>query len=73
MSKRQEGNPMRDRLAEFARSITPTRQEQLMAASILISMLVGSIVMHYRREYRVHHPIEASPSPRSSSQSSQSP
>jgi len=69
MSKRQEGNPLRDWLAEFARAITPTRQEQLMVAAILLSMLVGSIVMHCRREYRLNHPVEASPTPRGMTQS----
>jgi hypothetical protein len=69
MSKRQEGNPLRDRLADFARSITPTRQEQAIVAALLLSMLVGAIVMHCRREYRLHHPVAASPSPRPASQS----
>jgi hypothetical protein len=69
MSKRQEGNPLRDRLADFYRAIIPTRQEQLLVAAILLSMLVGAIVMHYRREYRLNHPIEPSPTPRGASQS----
>ncbi len=64
MSKRQEINPLRDRLTGFARSITLTRQEQALVAALLLSMLVGSLVMHYRREYRLNHPIEASPTPR---------
>jgi hypothetical protein len=65
MSKPQQANPLRERLAGFARAITPTRQEQSMVAAILLSLLVGAIVMHYRREYRLHHPVEASPTPRS--------
>jgi hypothetical protein len=64
MSKRQEGAPLPDRLAAFARSLTLTRQEQAMVAAILLSMLVGAVVMHYRREYRLHHALEASPTPR---------
>ena len=55
MSKRQEATPLRDRLAGFARSLTLTRQEQAMAAAILLSMLVGAVVMHYRREHRLQH------------------
>ena len=66
MNKRQEANPLRDRLISFARSLTLTRQEQAMVAAILLSMLVGSIVMHCRREYRLQHPVAASPTPRSS-------
>ena len=63
MSKRQEANPLRDRLAGIARSLTLTRQEQAMAAAILLSMLVGAVVMHYRREYRLQHALESSPAP----------
>jgi hypothetical protein len=69
MSKPQEGNPLRDRLAAFARSLTLTWQEQTMVAALLLSMLVGALVMHYRREYRLHHPVEASPTPRQESDS----
>jgi hypothetical protein len=64
MSKRQEGAPLPERLAAIVRSLTLTRQEQAMAAAILLSMLVGALVMHYRREYRLNHPIAASPTPR---------
>ena len=64
MSKRQEGNPLRDRLAGFARAIIPTWQERAMVAAILLSMLAGSLVMHWRREYRLRHPVEATPTPR---------
>jgi len=64
MSKRQDGPPpLRDRLAALARSLTLTWQEQAMVAVILLSMLVGALVMHYRREYRIHHPVVASPTP----------
>ncbi|MGA3172128.1 MAG: hypothetical protein ABSE62_14065 [Chthoniobacteraceae bacterium] len=66
MSKRQERTPLRDRLVRIARSLTLTRQEQAMVAAILLSILVGAIVMHYRREYRLQHPVEASPTPRHS-------
>jgi hypothetical protein len=69
MSKRQEANPLRDRLAGFARSLTPTPQEQAMVAALLLSLLAGSIVTHCRREYRLAHPAAASPSPRHTSQS----
>ena len=69
MSKRQEANPLRNRLAAFARSITPTTQEQMMVAAILLSLLVGSIVTHCRGEYRVQHPVAASPAPRPALQS----
>lgn len=61
---------MRERLAEIARSVTLTRQEQAMAAAILLSMLIGAVVMHYRREYRLHHPVQPSPAPRHASGSS---
>jgi len=64
MSKRQEGNRTRERLAAFARSLTLTWPERAMVAAILLSMLVGALVMHYRREYRLSHPVEASPTPR---------
>jgi len=66
MSKRQDATPLRDRLAAFARSLTPTPQEQAMVAAILLSLLVGAIVMHYRREYRLRHSLDASPTPQSS-------
>ncbi len=39
-----------------------------MVAALLLSLLVGFIVMHYRREYRLHHPAPASPTPRPGSQ-----
>jgi hypothetical protein len=61
MSKPQEGNPLTDRLAALAKSWTLTRQEQAMVTAILLSMLVGAVVMHWRREYRVSHPAVASP------------
>ena len=70
MSKRQEANPLRNRLAAFGRSITPTRQEQTMVAAILLSLLVGSIVRHCRSEYRLEHPVPVSPTPRPGLQSS---
>lgn len=66
MSKRQETTPLRDRLAGIARSLTLTRQEQAMVAAILLSMLVGAVVMHYRREHRLQHALDASPPPLSS-------
>ena len=62
MSKRQEAPPHpRDRLAAIARSLTLTPQEQAMVAAILLSMLVGAIVMHCRRDYRLNHPVIAAP------------
>jgi hypothetical protein len=69
MSKRQEANPLGERLVAFARSLTLTRGEQVMVAALLLSMLVGALVMHYRREYRLHHPVEASPAPHGASSS----
>jgi hypothetical protein len=69
MRKLQPANPLRAWLAGFARAITPTRQEQAMVAVLLVSLLTGSIVTHCRREYRLHHPAAASPSPRPASQS----
>ena len=68
-SRRQESKPTRERLAAIGRSLTLTWQEQAMVAAILLSMLAGAMVMHYRREYRVSHPVEASPTPRGDSQS----
>jgi len=65
MSKRQEATPLRDRLAGFARSLTLTRQEQALAAAILLSIMVGAVVMHYRREHRLQHPLEQAPAPQS--------
>jgi hypothetical protein len=64
MSKRQERDPLRERLSGFVRSLTLTWQEQMMVAVILLSMLAGALVMHYRREYRLSHPVQASPAPR---------
>jgi len=66
MSKRQEGvpPPHREWLAAIARALTLTRGEQALVAAILLSMLAGVLVMHYRREYRVNHPVAASPTPR---------
>ena len=64
MSKRQEGTSPRDRLADFIRRLTLTWQEQMLVAAILLSMAVGALVMHYRREYRLHHPAEATPAPK---------
>jgi hypothetical protein len=61
MSKRQEGPPLSGWLTAFARSLTLTRQEQAMVAAILLSLLVGAIVMHCRREYRLAHPLPVSP------------
>jgi hypothetical protein len=66
MSKPPAPSPLRTRLAHFARSLTPTGQEQAMIAALLLSMLLGAIVMHYRREYRLTHPIDPSPTPPSS-------
>jgi len=61
MRKLQEGNPLAERLAAFARRLTLTRQEQALVAAILMSMLVGAVVMHCRREYRLSHPVEVAP------------
>jgi hypothetical protein len=69
MRKREEGIPLPDRLAAFARSLTLTRQERTLVGVILLSMLVGSLVMHYRRAYHLQHPAAASPPPRHSQQS----
>jgi hypothetical protein len=63
MIKRQ--GSLRERLTAIARSLTLTWQEQAMVAVILFSMLTGALVMHYRREYRLSHPVEASPAPHS--------
>lgn len=63
MRKRQDGIPLRERLADCARSLTPTPPEKAMVIAILLSILVGAAVMHYRREYRLHHPVQASPAP----------
>jgi hypothetical protein len=70
MSKRQDGISLPERLAATARSLTLTRQEHAMAAAILLSMMVGALVMHYRREYRIDHPVQASPTPRRGIESS---
>lgn len=64
MRRRWESTPLRDRLGALARSLTLTGPEQAMVAAILLSMLVGAIVMNYRREYRLQHPIEAAPASR---------
>jgi hypothetical protein len=66
MSKRQQRNPLRERLTTFVRSLTLTWQEQAMVAAILISILVGALVMHYRREYRLAQPVQAAPASRES-------
>jgi hypothetical protein len=70
MKKLPDANPLRERFVEFARAITPRWQERALVGAILLSMLAGSIVMHLRREYRLHHPAAASPSPRSGTESS---
>jgi hypothetical protein len=64
MSKRQDGPPLSERLAAWGRTITPTREEQAMVAAILLSLLTGAVVQHCRREYRIDHPVQASPTPR---------
>ena len=69
MSKRQEVTPLRERLAALVRFVTLTPQEQAMVAAILLSMLVGTVVAHCRREYRLQHPVLASPTPRRASKS----
>jgi hypothetical protein len=60
MSKRQDGIPG---FTAVARSLALTRQEQAMVAAILLSMLVGSLVMHLRREYRLQHPAQTTVAP----------
>jgi hypothetical protein len=61
MSKRQEEASLSAWLATHARSLALTRQEQAMAAAILLSMLVGALVLHFRREYHLAHPSPAAP------------
>jgi hypothetical protein len=61
MSKRQEVPPWRERILEAARMLTLTRQEQILAGAIVLSLLVGAVVKHYRREYRIAHPAVVAP------------
>jgi len=63
MSKRQEVPQWRERIVEVARMLTLTRQEQALAGAILLSLVVGAVVMHWRAEYRLAHPVLASPTP----------
>ena len=70
MRKPQDPSPLREWLAAFARSLTLTPQERILAAAILLSLLFGSIVLHYRRDYRIAHPAAASPTPRRTPSSS---
>jgi len=63
MSKRPADNPLAERAAALLRMLILTREEQLIAAALLISMLVGAAVMHWRREYGWHHPIPQAATP----------
>jgi hypothetical protein len=67
MRKPPNKDPFRDRLVAFARSLTLTHQEQILAGAILLSLLVGSLVMHYRRHHPPPIPAAASPASRQSS------
>ena len=64
MRKRQEADSPAAFLAGLARRFTLTWEERAMVAAILLSMLVGALVMHYRREYRLEHPAMVSPTPK---------
>jgi hypothetical protein len=57
--KPKHSNRTAARVAEFIRTLTLTRQEQGIVAALLISMLVGAMIMHWRREYGWHHPLPA--------------
>jgi hypothetical protein len=57
--KPKNANQTAERIAELLRILSLTRQEQLIVAALLISMLLGAVVMHLRREYGWHHPIPA--------------
>jgi hypothetical protein len=57
--KPKHGNRMAERIASIARMLTLTRQEQLIVAALLISMVIGALVMHLRQEYGWRHPLPA--------------
>ena len=45
-----------------------TRQEKVLVILVMLSLLVGSVVKHYRRVYREHHPAQlATPGERKNS------
>ena len=63
MSKRQEpqktgGGRWRERFASLVQSISLTWEERLLVLAVLASLLIGAVTMHWRREYRIDHPIE---------------
>jgi len=55
--KPKNGNRLAERLADIARSLSLTRQEQLIVAALLLSMVTGALIMHWRREYGWRHPL----------------
>jgi hypothetical protein len=69
--KPKHGNRVAERLADIARSLSLTRQEQLIVAALLLSMVAGALIMHWRREYGWQHPLPpGAPAPRASASSS---
>ena len=45
-----------------------TRQEKMLVTLVLLSLLIGSVVKHYRQIYREHHPAPlATPAARKNS------
>jgi hypothetical protein len=66
--KPKHGSRPAERVTEFLRTLSLTRQEQIIVAALLLSMVVGAMVMHLRREYGWHHTMPAgSPAPRAAS------
>jgi hypothetical protein len=68
MSKRQDAEkaeriPWRERARGHLRSLTLTLQEQALVAAILLSIVLGSAIQYWRREYRLSHPAAAAPAP----------
>lgn len=53
---------MRDVARKLGNIMTLTPQEKALIICILLSIVVGAMVKHYRRVYRETHPLQA-PSP----------
>ena len=68
MSKDEAKNAIEARWARiviFWQSFSLTWDERALMLAVLLSLLVGAVVMHWRREYLLSHPM-AAPSPTAS-------
>lgn len=44
---------------DVAHSLPLTADERILIGAIMLSILAGTVIQHYRQEYRIHHPIAA--------------